>query len=52
VVATEESTVATIFLLTPATSSKASDKITSLSDLTNESRAPALTIPMLCFHHQ
>jgi len=40
VVATDESTVATIFRLTPVTSSKVSDKITSLSDLTNESLAP------------
>ena len=49
VVATEVSTVATIFLRTPVTSSKASDKITSLSDLINESLAPALTIPIVMF---
>ena len=52
-VATDESTVATIFRLTPVTSSKASDKIRSLSDLTNESFAPELTIKyagyVVCF---
>ena len=47
VVVTDVSTVAIIFLRTPVTSSKESDKITSLSDLTKESLAPAFTIPIV-----
>ena len=43
----EVSTVAAILLRTPVTSSKASDKITSLSDLINESLAPIFTMPIV-----